>query len=347
MRSVAVAVATNVGTSVQVNKGGAEGTRTPDPHTASVVRYQLRHSPMVRRVMVHGRTGRPWMGGLADVRSGGRDDVDGRAGGASAGAAARAGRPAHRGGRGAGAPAAGRRSERQRRRDPRRPGPAADHGQAGPLGGVPVRPARGAPRADRRRARLQRHRWAADAGRLHPRRPRAVGGDVRPRAGGRRRDRAVDDPERLRLRAVHRWDRHPPGWHRARRDRAAAVRRHDPAADHPAARPAAGHPHLHAVVRGLPRRGDPGRRHRGGRAVADGRDLRRRAVERVAAPSDRGAAADQGPRHLRAVRGHRSRRRQRVPARRRTGCTSTRTTSWSRRSTRRPASRRRTARPAT
>src|SRR4051812_31359591 len=24
---------------------GAEGTRTPDPHTASVVRYQLRHSP--------------------------------------------------------------------------------------------------------------------------------------------------------------------------------------------------------------------------------------------------------------------------------------------------------------
>src|SRR3954471_382727 len=25
---------------------GAEGTRTPDPHTASVVRYQLRHSPL-------------------------------------------------------------------------------------------------------------------------------------------------------------------------------------------------------------------------------------------------------------------------------------------------------------
>ena len=24
---------------------GAKGTRTPDPHTASVVRYQLRHSP--------------------------------------------------------------------------------------------------------------------------------------------------------------------------------------------------------------------------------------------------------------------------------------------------------------
>src|ERR1700682_6061325 len=25
---------------------GAKGTRTPDPHTASVVRYQLRHSPV-------------------------------------------------------------------------------------------------------------------------------------------------------------------------------------------------------------------------------------------------------------------------------------------------------------
>src|SRR5215218_9010542 len=30
-------------------KGGAEGTRTPDPHTASVVRYQLRHSPLPAR----------------------------------------------------------------------------------------------------------------------------------------------------------------------------------------------------------------------------------------------------------------------------------------------------------
>lgn len=26
---------------------GAKGTRTPDPHTASVVRYQLRHSPVL------------------------------------------------------------------------------------------------------------------------------------------------------------------------------------------------------------------------------------------------------------------------------------------------------------
>src|SRR4051794_30372586 len=32
-----------------LSKGGAEGTRTPDPHTASVVRYQLRHSPLPTR----------------------------------------------------------------------------------------------------------------------------------------------------------------------------------------------------------------------------------------------------------------------------------------------------------
>ena len=34
--------------------GGAEGTRTPDPHTASVVRYQLRHSP--RSLRTEGRS---------------------------------------------------------------------------------------------------------------------------------------------------------------------------------------------------------------------------------------------------------------------------------------------------
>jgi addiction module HigA family antidote len=33
--------------------GGAKGTRTPDPHTASVVRYQLRHSPMWCQSKLH------------------------------------------------------------------------------------------------------------------------------------------------------------------------------------------------------------------------------------------------------------------------------------------------------
>ena len=35
----------SVSTNALVILGGAEGTRTPDPHTASVVRYQLRHGP--------------------------------------------------------------------------------------------------------------------------------------------------------------------------------------------------------------------------------------------------------------------------------------------------------------
>ena len=37
--------------------GGAEGTRTPDPHTASVVRYQLRHSPKLPEKVIKHRTG--------------------------------------------------------------------------------------------------------------------------------------------------------------------------------------------------------------------------------------------------------------------------------------------------
>src|SRR5215213_10288978 len=51
------------------HRGGAEGTRTPDPHTASVVRYQLRHSPLPARsgvsapgATVQGRTIRPTEG---------------------------------------------------------------------------------------------------------------------------------------------------------------------------------------------------------------------------------------------------------------------------------------------
>src|SRR3954466_1659712 len=50
------------------HEGGAEGTRTPDPHTASVVRYQLRHSPLPTRSGVSEpsttiQTGRPRPGG--------------------------------------------------------------------------------------------------------------------------------------------------------------------------------------------------------------------------------------------------------------------------------------------
>ena len=58
--------------------GGAEGTRTPDPHTASVVRYQLRHSPLPTRsgvsepsATLQGRTAGPAQGspGADEIRA--------------------------------------------------------------------------------------------------------------------------------------------------------------------------------------------------------------------------------------------------------------------------------------
>jgi hypothetical protein len=39
--------------SKRVSPGGAKGIRTPDPHTASVVRYQLRHSPKSCQSKLH------------------------------------------------------------------------------------------------------------------------------------------------------------------------------------------------------------------------------------------------------------------------------------------------------
>ena len=55
---------------------GAEGTRTPDPHTASVVRYQLRHSPKLpEKVIKHPGTD------LIELRSPIRPPNFGRAGG--------------------------------------------------------------------------------------------------------------------------------------------------------------------------------------------------------------------------------------------------------------------------
>src|SRR5690348_1047485 len=39
--------------------GGAEGTRTPDPHTASVVRYQLRHGPICTHSRAPGNSTHP------------------------------------------------------------------------------------------------------------------------------------------------------------------------------------------------------------------------------------------------------------------------------------------------
>src|ERR1700712_5324881 len=58
--------------------GGAKGIRTPDPHTASVVRYQLRHSPSSCSSTLHqpvlavqNRTSRHLSTGLRTERPGG------------------------------------------------------------------------------------------------------------------------------------------------------------------------------------------------------------------------------------------------------------------------------------
>ena len=107
-------------------------------------------------------------------------------------------------------------------------------------------------------ARLQRHGRPAHPGRLHARRPAAVGPDVRAGAGLRRRHRRQPGAQRLRLRPVHRRPRPAPGRDRTRRHRGPGLRRDDLPAGHADPRPAARHPHLHAVLRAAPGRGAAG-----------------------------------------------------------------------------------------
>ena len=85
-----------------------------------------------------------------------------------------------------------------------RSGPAADDDQAGSVGDLPVRAARGAAGGGCRRARVERDRRPADAGLLLPWRHRAVVQDVRAGAGRGRRRAGHDRAQRLRVRAVHR-----------------------------------------------------------------------------------------------------------------------------------------------
>ena len=245
------------------------------------------------------------------VRPQSRGDVHRRAGRAPAAPALGAGRPAARGGRGAGQAAEGGRGRRRRRRDARRPARPAVHHQAGPLGQLPVRHAGRAPGPGRRGARLQRHAGTPDARLLHQGRPRPVGGHVRAFAGVRGRGARQHRPQRLRLRTVHRRHRHPSGGGGARRDRRPDVGRHDRPADPDAHRPGGGRPDLHPRLRSAPRRGP----RRGGRrtARAEGRAVRRRTLVGGAARRHRARPADQGDGRLRPLRGHRPRRRHRMP----------------------------------
>ena len=191
--------------------------------------------------------------------------------------------------------------------------------------------------------RLQRHRRHADRRRLHRARPRRlVEGDGALHGDGRRAARH-GRPQRLRLRALHRRARLPPGRRADRRARDPGLgRRHRPPGD-AAARPRRPGPVLHAVLRAAHRPGPARGRDRHGRARARDRHVRRRAVDRGHAHPARGRARPEGAQRLRAV-ARSSARASRPSARRRaTACTCRRTTSSSRSSTPRPAATSRTA----
>ena len=208
-----------------------------------------------------------------------------------------------------------------------------------PLGLLAVPRVRAAPHP-----RVQRLARAPDRRRLHAARPRRlVGGDGALHGDG---GRAARDgrPQRLRLRAVHRRARLPPGRRAARRADDPGLRRRDGAPGAAAARPAGPGAVLHAVLRAAHRAGAA----RGG----DRRSTSSRWRSGCSAPS-RGPRrcatqleAELGPdraERLRAVGDRRAGRVGRVPRGPRRPARAWRTTSWSRSSTPRPASRCRTA----
>ena len=221
-----------------------------------------------------------------------------------------------------------------RHRVARRPRPAAVHDQGDAARQLPVRHVRGAARGRRTPPRLERHDRQADRRRLHPRRPRHVGRRRRAVDPRGRRAARDDAAQRLRLRPVHRRPR------RARRRRAprlhgrAGLRRHDGAPGAADPRLRARRHHGDAVLHALDRRRDGGAGRRPALDLAQGRHLRRRAVDQRHAPRDRGAPRHARRRHLRPVRGDRARRGAASAWRPRTACTSGRTTSTPRSSTR-------------
>ena len=162
------------------------------------------------------------------------------------------------------------------------------------------------------RPRLERDARQADRRRLHARRPGDLGRGDGAHLRARRRAAGDGRPQRLRLRPLHRRARLPL---RRRADglhgRPDVGRRHA-AAGHDAARPRRRGALRDAVVRAAHR---PGARRGGGsagRAAAEGRPVRRRAVDRADAGGARGAARAARDQLLRAVRDRRAGRGGRV-----------------------------------
>ena len=235
------------------------------------------------------------------------------------------------------------RDVRRGRGPPRRParpdgpGEVPVHRQGGAARELPVRHVRCPPRADLPPARLVGHDGAPHGRRLHPAgHPHLVRADgaVHPRL---RRPPRRPGPRRLRVRPVHRRTgrslrRGGAGLHGH-----PGVRRHDRAPGDAHQRPQAGRHHGHTQLHAGHRGRDAPAGHRPAGHVAGRRHLRRRALDAGSAARDRGAARHPRAGHLRPVRGDGTRRGDRVRRDQATGCTSGRTTSTRRSSTRRPA----------
>ena len=211
-------------------------------------------------------------------------------------------------------PAGVRRGRRRSRRHrvARRPRAAAVHDQGDAARQLPVRHVRGAARGRRTPPRVERHDRQADRRRLHPRRPRHVGRRRRPLDPRGRRTPRDDPAQRLRLRPVHRRPRCARRCRAARLHRRAGLGWDDAAAGAADPRLRARRHHGDAVLHALDHRRARGAGRRPALDVAQGRDLRRRAVDQRHAPRGRGADGHARGRHLRPVRGDRARRGERV-----------------------------------
>ena len=207
---------------------------------------------------------------------------------------------------------------RRRRRASRRPQVARRsrqvpvHHQGGPARQLSLRDVRRPARADRAHPRLLRHHRQADRRRLHQgatSRRGPGGGALDPRLGRPPRHEAA---QRLRLRPLHRRPRPALRRRAARPHHHPRLRRHDRAPGAADRRLRARHHHGDALLHaGDPRRVPPPGP-RPARDLAEGRHLRRRALDQRHAPRDRAGLRHARRRHLRPVGGDRPGRRQRV-----------------------------------
>ena len=202
------------------------------------------------------------------------------------------------------------------------------HSQAGYAGQLSLRAVRRSPGSDRADSCFLRDDRQTDGGRLHPPGYRhLVRADGPLLRRGRRSSRRCHS-QRLRVRSFYRRARRPLRRREARGFRDSDVGGQHQEADHDHAGLRLHRADLHAFLQPLSRRG---RRRGGGRypgLQASGRHLRRRALERVDPPRNRGEAQHQGHRHLRPLRNPRSRGRQSNASKRRRGCTSGRIISF-------------------